>query len=397
MLVKYWMRKDVTVVGAHDSLQEATRLMKENSTPILPVLRKGKLVGVVTDRDVKRASASDAITLDVHELAYLLSKIKVSEIMTSGAITIPQDFTLEEAATILLENNISGAPVLDSAGEITGIISQREIFEALVSMSGLRNKGVQFAFEIEDRPGSIKEITDVIRKYDGRLVSILSSYDRAAEGRRKVYIRAHLIDRECMPQLRDELKQKGNILYIVDHREGLREEYEEDHIIQGATVPHKPVEPLFRRILVCTDFSENSLPARDKALALARSFGSELMLLHVVNPRLLGYPAFDDHIPIDWTDIQRSIDEIVRENLDQSLSECRKVVPETTAHLCSGEPAVEIVPFAKKHNVDLIVMGTHGWTGFKHLILGSTAENVVRTAHCPVLTVRSSMRPRDRS
>lgn len=388
MLAKYWMRKDVVTIGVDDSMHEAARLIKEHATPLLPVLRDGKLVGVLTDRDLKRASASDATSLEIHELAYLLSRIKVGEIMTEGAITVPPDFTLEEAATVLLENNISGAPVVDDSGQVTGIISQKEIFQALVSLTGLRDKGVQFAFEIDDRPGSIKELTDVIRRYGGRLVSILTSYDRAPEGRRRVYIRSHLIDRSRLDELREELRQKGDLMYVVDHRQARRQEYVERSPAGSQAVGES--EPTLKKIVFCTDFSENSLPARALAIAFAKSFAAQLLILHVVNPRLLGYPAFDDHLPVDLTELQSSVDEIVRDNLDRVLSECRREIPEATAYLCSGEPAVEIVPFARKHSADLIVMGTHGWTGFKHLVLGSVAENVVRTAHCPVLTVRRS-------
>ena len=79
MLVKNWMSKDVITVNVDDSMQHAINMMKENSIRMLPVLMEGKLVGVLTDRDLKRASPSDATTLDVHELLYLISKIKIKE------------------------------------------------------------------------------------------------------------------------------------------------------------------------------------------------------------------------------------------------------------------------------------------------------------------------------
>jgi len=122
--------------------------------------------------------------------------------------------------------------VVDERGQIKGIISRRELFQALVSLSGLKNKGVQFGFEVGDRPGSIKELTDVIRAYRGRLISILTSYDGVINGRRNVYIRAYLIDRDRLPQLREELEEKGKLLYMVDHREGQRRVYvERNHVL----------------------------------------------------------------------------------------------------------------------------------------------------------------------
>ena len=86
--------------------------------------------------------------------------------------------------------------------------------------------------------------------------------------------------------------------------------------------------------------------------------------------------------------IQKNIEEGVREELDSVANECRKGLSNVEAHSRAGSPAEEIIRFADEESVDLIIMGTHGWTGVRHMILGSTAENVVRTANCPVLSVR---------
>jgi acetoin utilization protein AcuB len=225
MLVKYWMKKDVVTVDADSSMNKAISLMKTERPILLPVLKKGKLVGVLTDGDLKKASASEATALEVHELAYLLSRIKVSDIMTPTVITVPPDFTLEEAAAQLLIHDISGMPVVDDGGEIVGVISQREIFLALITLSGFGKKGMQLALEVEDRPGSIKEVTDVIRSYGGRLVSILTSYEKAAPGQRRLYVRAWAVEREKLPQMEADLRSKAPLLYVVDHKEGTRREF----------------------------------------------------------------------------------------------------------------------------------------------------------------------------
>jgi acetoin utilization protein AcuB len=231
MLVKYWMRRGVVTIDAEASMQGAISRMKEYAVPLVPVVKNGRLVGVITDRDLKRASPSDATLLETHELLYLLSKIKIEDIMTKNPIIVPDNYTLEEAADVLLKHNISGAPVLDEQGQIVGSISQKEIFRALISLSGLEKRGIHFAFEVEDRPGSIKEVTDVIRKCGGRLVSILTSYERARHGFRHLYVRAYAIDREKMPQLMGELKEKALLLYMVDHRENKREIFVESNRI----------------------------------------------------------------------------------------------------------------------------------------------------------------------
>jgi acetoin utilization protein AcuB len=227
MLVKNWMSEKVVTIQEDDTMQQAMRLMKENQVRMLPVMNNDQLVGIVSDTDLKRASASDATTLDVHELLYLISKIKVGEIMTRNAITIPEDYTVEEAAQIMMEHNISGVPVLDCDGKIVGVITRHDVFKILINLSGLGKKGIQLAFMIEDRSGSIKEITDVIRSYDGRLASILSSYEYAPPGKRIVYIRLYDVERSRLHDLVHDLREKGTLIYMVDHRDNKRHIYME--------------------------------------------------------------------------------------------------------------------------------------------------------------------------
>ncbi len=226
MLVENWMSKDVITVDVNDSMQDATRLLKEHNIRGLPVMENGKLVGVVTDRDLKKASASDATTLEIHELLYMISRIKVKEIMTKNPITIPVDSTIDEAAEVLLENKLSGAPVVDDKGQVVGIITQIDIFRVIISLTGARKKGIQFGFQLEDRPGSIKEVADIIRKYGCRLMSILSSHDDQVDYRH-VYIRVCGCDREKLGELKEELKAKANMLYMVDHVERNKEVYQD--------------------------------------------------------------------------------------------------------------------------------------------------------------------------
>lgn len=222
MLVKNWMSTNVIKVDADASMQEAYKLLKEHNIRMLPVIRKGRLVGVVTDRDLKRASASDATSLDIHELLYLISRIKVNSIMSRNPITVLPEHTVEETAQILMQNKISGAPVVDSEGRIAGVITQTDLFRLLIALTGVGGQGVQFAFQIEDRSGSIKELEDIIRKFGGRIISILTSYDRVPDGYRKVYIRAFSIERRKLASITDELGAIAVPLYFVDHRENKR-------------------------------------------------------------------------------------------------------------------------------------------------------------------------------
>jgi acetoin utilization protein AcuB len=226
MLVQNWMSKNVITIDVDKSMEDAIKLLKKHGIRMLPVMKNGKLTGIVTDRDLKRAQASDATSLDIHELLYLLSTIKIGHVMSKNPITVPTDFTVEETADILLKNKISGAPVVDSKGNIVGAITQNDLFRALISLSGFGKKGIQFAFLLEDRPGSIKEVADIIRKFNARMVSILSTYDNIPEGYRKVIIRIYDIDRQNLSRLKEELKQTAQVLYMVDHRDNIREIYQ---------------------------------------------------------------------------------------------------------------------------------------------------------------------------
>ncbi|AFM26566.1 CBS and ACT domain-containing protein [Desulfomonile tiedjei] len=226
MLVKDWMTKKVVTLEVTDSLQHAINLMMEDHVSMFPVLEEGKLVGIVTDRDLKRASPSDMARLDIQQIIYHVSRVEVGAIMSRYPITVPLNWTVEEAAEILMTNKISGCPVIDEKGEIRGLITKSDLFKALIALSGLSHRGFQFGFLLEDHPGSIKVVTDIIRKYGARLCSILSSYEKAPQGFRNVYIRAFDVEREKVAELEAELKSKAKMLYMVDHRENTRKIYE---------------------------------------------------------------------------------------------------------------------------------------------------------------------------
>ena len=142
-----------------------------------------------------------------------------------------------------------------------------------------------------------------------------------------------------------------------------------------------------KKILFCTDFSENSKPALTLALEYAKSFGSGLIIIHVLNAKHLGYPSLED-VPLFDVSV-KTIEERLSQALEAMAQDVRANVPDVTTYLREGRPSKEIVNLANELAVDLVVIGTHGWTGLGHVLVGSTAENVLRTAHRPVLVVWS--------
>jgi acetoin utilization protein AcuB len=226
MLVRKWMSKEVITVDVDETMQHAIGLLKEHNIRMLPVMKNKKLMGIITDRDLKRASASDAISLEIHEVLDLIGKIIVQDIMTPKPITVPWDFTVEEAAEVLLKNKISGVPVTGPKDDVVGVITQSDICNVLISLAGIGKKGIQMAIQIEDRPGSLKGITRAIRDLGGRIVSILTSYEKVPDGFRNVYTRFYDMDPNILETLKKNISEISKILYIVDHRENKRDIFE---------------------------------------------------------------------------------------------------------------------------------------------------------------------------
>ena len=213
MPVKDWMSQDLVTVEADTSIMKASRVMKQNNIQHLPVLSKGRLVGIVSDRDLKEATPSKATSLDIHELYYLLDKITVKSLMPKDLYTIAPGDTVEKAAAIMLKHHISALPVVDDKSALAGIITKGDIFRAFVSISGIYQGALAMGIELPDQPGSIKTVTDVIRAHGGRIASILTGYEGAPEGSRQVFIRVKDIKDE--QTLLKELEAKSTVLYFI--------------------------------------------------------------------------------------------------------------------------------------------------------------------------------------
>lgn len=216
MLVQGWMTTDVITVNEDTPMMKASIVMKDSKIRCLPVLdRKGKLVGIITDNDLRDASPSKATTLDMYELNYLLSTIKVRDIMTKNLVYVKPDETIEFAAILMLENKISALPVINHNSSLIGIITQTDIFKVMINITGIYAGGIQFGLVLEDRPGSIREATDLIRAYGGRIVSILSTREGAEQGRHYVYIRTIPLPEDKTRRLVRELEDQFVVLYTA--------------------------------------------------------------------------------------------------------------------------------------------------------------------------------------
>lgn len=188
MFVADWMTRQVITVEPQESVLRAMHLMRDRGIKHLPVVKDGRLAGVISDRDIKAFCPSKATSLDVYEINYLLSKAEVQEAMGPRLLTIAPDAPVEEAALMMLDENVGCLPVV--AGDtLAGIISDKDIYRALVDISGVRHAGHRICVVIADRPGSVKEVADIVRKHGFHMRSIMTSYEGVPEGSRRAVIR----------------------------------------------------------------------------------------------------------------------------------------------------------------------------------------------------------------
>ncbi|MGV1098419.1 CBS and ACT domain-containing protein [Thiovibrio sp. JS02] len=213
MLIKDWMAKDVLTVDENTSLMRATRIMKENGIRRLPVVSHGKLIGIVTDRDVKDASPSKTTSLDIHELYYLLSEMKVKDVMTANPLTLSLDETLEKAALVMLEGKISGLPVVDAVGNLVGLLSETDVLRGFIHSTGIKDGAIQFVLDLPDAPGSVTKVIESLRQYNTRVISILTSFEDAPEGKKRVAIRVISDDEAKAEQVTKNLKESFTVVY----------------------------------------------------------------------------------------------------------------------------------------------------------------------------------------
>lgn len=216
MIVRKWMSKNPIVIEESASLSEAINLLKENKIRRLPVVKKGKLTGIITDRDLKEASPSKVTSLDIWELHYLMSKIKVGTVMTKNPITVNPDTTLERAAILMFDNKIGGLPVLDKERNLVGILTEQDVFKALINITGARYAANRISIVIEDRPGSIKDVMDIMRTHQFKYNSILSTHEGIKEGFREVLIRFQAEDDELKKILKDLKKEFDSVELTID-------------------------------------------------------------------------------------------------------------------------------------------------------------------------------------
>lgn len=226
MLVKDWMSEHVITLDENTSIMKAVQVLKEHKIRRIPVTRDGKLSGIVTDRDIKEVTPSKITTFEVNELYYLLSELKLKDVMTKDPITVYPDDTVEYAAVLMLENKISGLPVINREGYVVGIITQTDIFKLFVNITGIYYSPYQISLLI-NHPNELIDLFEIFKKLGVSLYSLLTWKEEVAfpiedaqkelksEHKRLVFIRPEDIDKEKSESLIEELKKKFKVFYAI--------------------------------------------------------------------------------------------------------------------------------------------------------------------------------------
>ena len=175
MFVAKRMTPNPTTIESTTTIADASELMRKRKFRRLPVVDNGRLVGIVTDRDLRTVAPSPATTLSIFELNYLLAKMQVKDIMHKDVITIPVDATIEEAALIMSTRHIGGLVGVGENGSVVGVITETDIFNSFVEIMGLKEGKIRFTFKVSNQVGVLHDISGVFKDL-GINISSLATY-----------------------------------------------------------------------------------------------------------------------------------------------------------------------------------------------------------------------------
>ena len=189
MLVKDVMTKNPTTIESNASVMEAKVVMKRNNINKLPVVEKnGRLVGIITENDLQRAAPSEATTLDMYELTYLLSKLTVEKTMEKNVVTVQSSETVEAAAKIMADGEFGCLPVMEDK-LLVGIITDGDLFRMFIEMFSTDTKGVRAIVTMSDASGTLSVFTQKVAEVKGKIITCVTTKAGDTE-HRKVTVKA---------------------------------------------------------------------------------------------------------------------------------------------------------------------------------------------------------------
>jgi len=213
MLVKERMSRHPITITPDTSLNDALEKMRREKVRRLPVLdKKDRLVGIVLERDLLYASPSPATSLSVYELNYLVSRIKIQDLMTREVVTVTEDCPLEEAARIMADNGISGLPVM-RGDTLVGMITESDLFKTFLELLGARVWGLRVAAKFREGRGVLAALAQGIAERGGNIVA-LGTFWGDDPTNREIVFKVQGVDRAAIEEVVKDLEAE-----IVDIRE----------------------------------------------------------------------------------------------------------------------------------------------------------------------------------
>lgn len=213
MFVKNKMTANPFTVSPDNNIPDALEIMREHGVKRLPVIKNGKLVGIVSREDILKASPSQATTFSINEVTYLLSKTKISQIMKKNPISVSPEALLEEAALLMRDNAIGFLPVVEN-DKLVGIITESDIFDSFIEMLGFRDPGTRLTVEADDEPGILSNLTSIIGSH-GANITHLAVY-RGSSGKSSVVVGVNSLNTAEMEKSIEE--QGFRILYKIRNK-----------------------------------------------------------------------------------------------------------------------------------------------------------------------------------
>lgn len=192
MLVGKRMKREPVTVTREESLRKARELLDSRRIRHLPVVEGKRLVGIITDSDIRQASPSSTAPISDQDLSEFLERVKVGEVMVSEVVTTSPFTSIEEAAKVMQERKIGCLPVLDR-GELVGIITETDILGVLVEVMGIKEASSRLEVELPDRPGALATVAQIIKKHNINICSVLTVPSEEPE-KRVVLIRVNTIN-----------------------------------------------------------------------------------------------------------------------------------------------------------------------------------------------------------
>jgi len=214
MLVKDRMTSPAMTVTPETPFQDALKMMRDHKFRRIPVVdHAGKLVGIVSERDLLHASPSPATSLSVWEVNYLLWKLKIGDIMTHHVLTISQEAPIEDAANLMLTHKIGGLPVVDNSSALVGMITETDIFRAFAELMGSGEKGLRLTIQVPSGSGTLAKLSQAIYEAGGVIVSV-GSLDKETDGLRELIIKVRGVGKDRIVNVLEALGD-----HVVDARE----------------------------------------------------------------------------------------------------------------------------------------------------------------------------------